>query len=549
MIWSLATLLRSVCSSTTNPLPFRITVEILFLIPISSAEWLNPTPPRSLRGSSKHTTSALRLTHVFSAAMVHSYKTAQLCWIALIIGSLGSRLNLSSSRDRSCTLGHCNLFCLPRCLRSLCIHQFRSASPPCLCSSVRPQSKHHSVRPWCHASGCVRRCPPCWPYSLTLLRRLGSLSLLWASVAQRNVIPFAVGALLQHMTTEWSQLRCAPHHVALVVACLVMTWAVATCRLAATFVLDVTPSTAALTSAVRARVRVRFDSVPHFRHLIALPDQAICHLAPLSNENNQWCGDLSVLPPLPDGAGIHQAPYLSGDCYALILCFKFLAHLLQAFGAFSHGPYERYCMDLSHFRRLISFDINDFFVESPHGRDDNITASQTHLGGRILVRHCCGCALGASSCVQDPNVGRGLLEEKLSVDCQRNFLVHLIGGLHALVSLWNWASLCHAWSSRRGGAWAGGRLLTLPLGLDCLPPSGRIWWWLRIRFRFVLHFRQQCKLQFGCASLLLLQQVALLVFSILRCVCMLWGLWASPFLPSGLVCSFLSRFLGHCRIA
>jgi hypothetical protein len=37
---------------------------------------------------------------------------------------------------------------------------------------------------------------------------------------------------------------------------------------------------------------------------------------------------------------------LGGDCYDLVLRFKFLSHLLHAFCAFSHVRYERDRMDL-----------------------------------------------------------------------------------------------------------------------------------------------------------------------------------------------------------
>jgi len=82
-------------------------------------------------------------------------------------------------------------------------------------------------------------------------------------------------------------LRCAPHHGALVVARPRMTCAVAISGLATAFVLDVTPSAAEFTSAVRARIRVRFDSVPHSRRLDALLGQPFLHLAPLYNEPNR----------------------------------------------------------------------------------------------------------------------------------------------------------------------------------------------------------------------------------------------------------------------
>ena len=86
-------------------------------------------------------------------------------------------------------------------------------------------------------------------------------------------------------------------------------------------------------------------------------------------------------------------------------------------------------MDHQPFPRLIFFfDINDSFVNSPRGCDDDVMVSESHLRGRILVRDCRDCALGVPSCVHDPNGGRGLLVDKCYVDCQSNFLVQLIGG-------------------------------------------------------------------------------------------------------------------------
>jgi hypothetical protein len=37
---------------------------------------------------------------------------------------------------------------------------------------------------------------------------------------------------------------------------------------------------------------------------------------------------------------------VDGDCYAFILRFKSLGHLLQAFCVFSHVTYKRYWLDL-----------------------------------------------------------------------------------------------------------------------------------------------------------------------------------------------------------
>ena len=323
MTLSLAPQFEPVRCSTSRPLPFRIAIQTLFLFLISYAVWLIPTPPLSLSGSCKHTTSVLQSTAFASAAMVHSYNLAHLCWITLISGSLGSLFSLIFifSHGCGCKLGHHSIFHLSWCLLILRVRKLRFACRPVFPSPRRPMSKHHYACPWCHLSSCVCGRPPCKPYSPPLLHCLGGFSHLRQSVAKPNVIASAVGALLQCMTAEWSLLCCAPHHVALVVACLVMTWSVATCRLAAAQVLDVTPSTGVLTSAVRTHVCVWFDSVPHSHCLDALLHQALCHIATCYNKSNQWCGDFSILPNVLDGVGLHQLPYLGGDFYAFVLCF------------------------------------------------------------------------------------------------------------------------------------------------------------------------------------------------------------------------------------
>jgi len=117
MTSSFTPLLKSVSSSTTKLLPLRTAIESLFRFLISYPEWLIPIPPLSLGGSCKHTTSALRSTPIFSAAMVHSYDLAQLCWITPIIGSQGSRFgihfDISRGPDRSLNFGHCDVSCPP----------------------------------------------------------------------------------------------------------------------------------------------------------------------------------------------------------------------------------------------------------------------------------------------------------------------------------------------------------------------------------------------------------------------------------------------------
>jgi len=125
---SLALLLRSIRSSNTKPLPFCIAVQTPWLFLISYAEWLIPISPVSLSGSCKHTTPALRSTPVSSAAMVHSYDLTQLYWITRIIGSPGSRSNLSfgishgPGRSLSFGLGHRDIACLSRCLLFFFVH-------------------------------------------------------------------------------------------------------------------------------------------------------------------------------------------------------------------------------------------------------------------------------------------------------------------------------------------------------------------------------------------------------------------------------------------
>ena len=116
MTSSLVPLLKSLRSSNIRQLSLRIAVQTLFHFLISYAELLIPIPSISLGGSCKHTTSALRLTPISSATMVHSYDLAQLCWITRIIGSQGTRFSLSRGRSRDLSLSHHDLPRLPRCL-------------------------------------------------------------------------------------------------------------------------------------------------------------------------------------------------------------------------------------------------------------------------------------------------------------------------------------------------------------------------------------------------------------------------------------------------
>jgi len=87
---SLSPLLWSIRSCTSRPLPLHTAVQTLFLCLISYAVCLISNQFLSLGGSCKHTTSARRSTPVSSAAIVHSYDLAQLCWIAPIIGCRSS---------------------------------------------------------------------------------------------------------------------------------------------------------------------------------------------------------------------------------------------------------------------------------------------------------------------------------------------------------------------------------------------------------------------------------------------------------------------------
>jgi len=81
------------------------------------------------------------------------------------------------------------------------------------------------------------------------------------------------------------------------------------------------------------------------------------------------------------------------------------------------------------------FDINVSIVNRRRCGDDNVTILWSNHRSRIWVCDCRDCARGIPSCVYDPNVYWGLLVGKRSVDCWCNFLVHLFGGWHPLVSL------------------------------------------------------------------------------------------------------------------
>jgi hypothetical protein len=183
---SLAPLLRSVGSSTSKPLPFRIAVQTLFFLHISYAEWLIPISPHSVGGSCKHTTSTLHSTPVASAAIVHSYDLAQLCWITVIIGKPGSRSNLSfglsrgPGRNLSFCFGHCKVSILPRCLLFFLVHIrhlffLNSAS---LRHPLGTRAKHDSVRARCHVLSCTLGSSSCYHYFSALPRRFGGFPFL-----------------------------------------------------------------------------------------------------------------------------------------------------------------------------------------------------------------------------------------------------------------------------------------------------------------------------------------------------------------------------------
>jgi len=194
---SFAPLLSPVCSSVARPLPLRTAVQTLFHIPISYAEWLIPIPPLSSCGSCNITKSALRSTPVSSGAMFQVWDLAQLCWTALIIGGSGSHFDL----DLPHGLGHHHVslrfgpLLLPCTICVFVGHWLPSfvSHTPCLAGAV-----YLSVGP-CHSS---RGCLSCEPYFPALLGCPGGFSLLRASVTERNMISFAVGALLQGVTAE-----------------------------------------------------------------------------------------------------------------------------------------------------------------------------------------------------------------------------------------------------------------------------------------------------------------------------------------------------------
>ena len=305
----LAALFESIQSSISRPLLIHNAVHNVPLVLISFWEWLIQQPPLWLDGSCKHNTSALCLSPVSCAGMVHSYYLMHLCWTAFSFGSQGSHYSCSPNVGFNCgrfrSLSHFKVIFLPGCLHFFHICHFRFPSPNFCSSTPRLKTKHHSICRRYHISGWVCGCPSCVPYDPALLCQPTGFCQLRASVAKCNVISFTVGALLPCVTAEWALHGGASHHVALVVSCPVMTWAVAIPGLVATLVLDVTPSTEQLTCAVRAHIWVQLDSVPHSCRLDFRIAQTLSRIAPIDNNDNQSCGDFSALHPLPGGAGLY----------------------------------------------------------------------------------------------------------------------------------------------------------------------------------------------------------------------------------------------------
>jgi hypothetical protein len=182
-----------------------------------------------------------------------------------------------------------------------------------------------------------------------------------------------------------------------------MAYAVATFWLPGLLARDVAPSQAELTPAVRSHIRVPCDSVPHPRPFDAFLDKALCHLAPMYDENYQRCGTFFLLPPLPDGTGVCQPLYVGGDHYTLIRRFELSSHLVQAFPAFPYVPYERDFVHHYQFPGLILFDVHDSCIDHPCCWEDVVEVLQSHLCNRIRVRDSSNCNLGIPLGVDDPN--------------------------------------------------------------------------------------------------------------------------------------------------
>ena len=154
--------------TTTRPLPIRIAIQIVLLFLISYSEWLIPISALSFSGSRKHTTSALSLTPISSAAMVHSYDLAQLYCKTLINGSQGSRFSHSFSITfgPGCSLspGRHGIFSIWWCLLIFVHIRHLFFISPSYSHTMGPRANHHSVQAHCHVPSCTRGSSACQPY-------------------------------------------------------------------------------------------------------------------------------------------------------------------------------------------------------------------------------------------------------------------------------------------------------------------------------------------------------------------------------------------------
>jgi len=167
---------------------------------------------------------------------------------------------------------------------------------------------------------------------------------------------------------------------------------------------------------VRSQVGVCFDLVTYPHRLDSCLNYTLCHLPPRYDGNYRSRGDLSVQPPVLNGTGVRQPPYLGGDHYSLVLRFEFFSRLLQAYRPFLHVPYERDCVDLEQFSGLILFNAHDLFVDCSCCCDDDVAVLQSNLCRCIRVCDCSNCTLGISFGVHVPTMSRCLLVEERSVD-------------------------------------------------------------------------------------------------------------------------------------
>jgi len=166
--------------------------------------------------------------------------------------------------------------------------------------------------------------------------QVGVFGLLHAAADECEVVFFSIMTLVQGVAALWSLVGHAPDVIAFAVACLVMASAVAIFEIAAALVLDLAQHTAELELAGWGQLCVSFDLVPHSHCLDAFDDWGLWYLSLLDNKNYWWWEDFSVLPPLPDDSRVRMPLPLGGDHYVLVLPFKFLSHLPQAFSALTH---------------------------------------------------------------------------------------------------------------------------------------------------------------------------------------------------------------------